>query len=511
LVGGAAPGNETVSYTPGAPPVLRVSFASGVTRAQDVVDLINADGGVPFAASLDHFGADPADRAGQGAVVAGVFVNATSGGSGTSLDLGAGIRLTNGEGQIAIDTSGAETVEDLVNILNRPEYGLLAKVNDAGDGIDVRSRRSGADFTIGENGGTLAADLGIRTFVGSTRLEDFNRGKGVVTDDAHHLTLDHDDGSGNVTTYRINLSNDAFGDFSGLAALPTGSLDLTGSFQGASGNKLRILFAEDTGATTHSAALSGNDLTVTIGRSGLVDGETVDLDAVFQGLAGADFTGSIHYTPGDLHGAYTVGTDNGAAVAFSGGGPPLTVDRVNARIGAATGGAVTAGIATVGNGIDLSIDNSGGQTLRAHGIVAERLGFLDGSSAPGEAFDSGGTLSSSDRNTQEVQSAFNSLLRLREALQKNDTIAIGDAFESLEEDLNRATFARSEAGARVRSLETLKLRLEDEEVQLRATLSEAIDADLAEVISDFTARQFALQASLQTTASLLQMSVLNFI
>ncbi len=511
LVGNATPGNEAVSYTPGAPPVLQVSFAPGVTTAQDVVDRINADGALPFAASVDYFAAEPADRAGEGRVVPGSFVNATSGGSGKSLELDAGIRITNGDGEIVIDTSGAKTVEDLVNILNQPEYGLLAKVNDAGDGIDVRSRRSGADFTIGENGGTLAADLGIRTFVGSTRLEDFNRGKGVVTNDAHHLTLDHDDGSGNVTTYRVNLSNDAFGDFSGLAAPPTGSLDLSGSYQGASGNKLRIVFAEDAGATTHSAALSGNDLTITIGRSGLADGDTVDLDTVFRELTGADFTGSIHYTPGDLVGDYTVGTDNGAAVAFSGGGPPLTVDQVNARIGAATGGAVSAGIAKEGNGIDLSIDNSGGQTLRAHGIVAERLGFLDGSSTPGEAFDAGGKLSSSDRNTQEVQSAFNSLLRLREALQSNDTIAIGDAFESLEEDLNRATFARSEAVRWVRSLETLKIRLEDEEVQLRSTLSEAIDADLAEVISDFTARQFALQASLQTTASLLQMSVLNFI
>lgn len=123
----------------------------------------------------------------------------------------------------------------------------------------------------------------------------------------------------------------------------------------------------------------------------------------------------------------------------------------------------------------------------------------------------GATITSEDRNPEQVDSVFNTLLRLRSALEDNDTIAIGEAYAELDEDLNRATFARSEVGARLQNLDVLQIRLEDEEVQLKATLSEAIDADIAEVISDFTARQFSLQASLQTTANLLQLSVLNYL
>jgi flagellin-like hook-associated protein FlgL len=46
---------------------------------------------------------------------------------------------------------------------------------------------------------------------------------------------------------------------------------------------------------------------------------------------------------------------------------------------------------------------------------------------------------------------------------------------------------------------------------LRSALSDDLDADLVEAISNLTARQFSLQASLQTAASLLQLSLLDFI
>ena len=77
--------------------------------------------------------------------------------------------------------STAETVDELLNLFNGAELGLLAEINAAGNGINVRSRLSGADFTIGENGGTTATQLGIRTYTGATELADFNRGVGVPT------------------------------------------------------------------------------------------------------------------------------------------------------------------------------------------------------------------------------------------------------------------------------------------------------------------------------------------
>ena len=102
-------------------------------------------------------------------------------------------------------------------------------------------------------------------------------------------------------------------------------------------------------------------------------------------------------------------------------------------------------------------------------------------------------------------------MRLREALANDDFPAIGREISRIDEDLDRVNFARSEIGARLQSLDSLQSRHQDEEVALKSALSQEIDVDLAEAISEFTTRQFALQSALQTSANLLQMSILNFI
>lgn len=516
LTDGAAPGGESLTYAAGPPPTLDITIAEGDTTAAEIVELINSDPSSPFTASVDPYDAEGAGLAGTGAVTATTFNGVTSGGGGTSLDLASGLRITNGGAPIVVDTTGAATVEDLLNTLNRPENGIVAQVNARGDGIDIRTRRAGADFSIGENGGVLATQLGVRTYASDTRLEDFNRGVGVAIEEDinrdYTLKLDHDDGAGGVTTYRINLSDDAVADLSNLTAPPTGSLDTVGNFDGGAAAELTIAFAEDSSAANHTASLSGDTLTVTVGTNGLAPSSTLDIDQVFQSITDADFAETINYTAGDLSGAYTVGDDAGATITFSGGGAPTTVGDVVDRINSATGGAVTAQIASIGNGLELTYDNSSGQTLRAYGGVAERLGFFDAAADQEEALDGSGTLASEDRHTLEADSVFNTLIRLREVLAQDDPAAASGAeLKRLEEDIDRATFARSDLGSRLQTLDVLKTRLEDEDVQLRSALSDEIDVDMAEVISDFTARQFALQASLQTTANLLQLTVLNYI
>ena len=69
----------------------------------------------------------------------------------------------------------------IAELINGADLGLVAEINAARDGINVRSRLSGADLTIGENGGTLATQLGIRTYTAESKLTDFNRGVGVPT------------------------------------------------------------------------------------------------------------------------------------------------------------------------------------------------------------------------------------------------------------------------------------------------------------------------------------------
>ena len=401
--------SESASYNAGTK-TLTVTIQSGISTASQVAAAITAEG--TFTAVVDYHDANSTIQLGTGAIEIDTFPNATTGGSGETLDMASGLILTNGSESVTLDISGAQTVEDLLNLINGAGLGLLAEINAAADGINVRSRLSGADFTIGENGGTTASQLGIRTYTGDTELSALNRGIGVPTsnDPANNdLLITARDG----TQLAINLST---------ATTVQDVIDLINS------NTANVPLAIEA-----RLALVGNGI------------ELVD------------------YTMGPL------GTET------------LTVAAVEGSPAAQYLGFVADG-ETQSDPSAVQVDGSGNQVLTGE-----------------------------DRHTLEVDSVFNTLLRLKTALENGDVTEIGKSLERLDADLDRVNFARAELGGRLQNLETIDIRLQDEDVQLRTALSQDIDVDLVKAISDLTARQYAFQASLQTAASLMQMTLLNFI
>ena len=402
---GGLAGSENATYDSGTK-TLTVQIEDGQSTANDVIAAINAEG--TFTAQLDGRDSTSAQLAGTGAVTSNDFGIVTSGGSGESLDTVSGLVLTNGGESVVVDISTAETVEDLFNLIAAADVGLKGEINAAGTGINVRSVLSGADFTIGENGGTTAIQLGIRSYTGATQLADFNHGIGVGANDT------------------------AEDDF--------------------------VIVARD-----------GTELGI------------------------------------DLTSAKTVQD---------------VIDLVNNHPLNNTGTtAVEARLATTGNGIELvdaSTDTTGSLVVRAApgNPSAQLLGFLpDGETEVSSSSGSGGSysLASEDRHTLEVDSVFNTLIRLRKALEDGDSVAIGQAIDKIDADLDRVTFARGEIGTRLQTLDVVQTRLEDETVQLKSALSNEVDVDLVEAISNMTARQYALQASLQTAANILNLSILDYI
>jgi flagellar hook-associated protein 3 FlgL len=178
FVAGATAGNEVATYDSGTN-TLTIQIESGVSTAAQVAEAINTDG--TFQAAFDHRDATSSTQAGSNPVGLATFANATSGGSGEALDTTSGLVLTNGGDTVTLDISTAETVEDLLNLVGGAELGLVGEINASANGINIRSRLSGADLTIGENGGTTATQLGIRTYTGATALADLNRGVGLPT------------------------------------------------------------------------------------------------------------------------------------------------------------------------------------------------------------------------------------------------------------------------------------------------------------------------------------------
>jgi flagellin-like hook-associated protein FlgL len=178
---------------------------------------------------------------------------------------------------------------------------------------------------------------------------------------------------------------------------------------------------------------------------------------------------------------------------------------------------VTARLAQFGNGIELVTSDPAVVAtfaVLADTGAAQELGLVpEGASISAPAVVSGGTevITGRDVNPQETEGALGALVRLRDALRNGSVTDVQRAVEMLDRGSEQINVARAELGARQQALEVLQNRLQDEEVELRGALSQEIDVDLAQVISDLTARQTALQASLQLIGQLSQLTLLDYL
>ena len=506
-VDGATVGSESASYDTNTN-TLTVTVADGESTATQVAAAINANGAVPFTAETDYRDQSSTVEHGSGTVTAGTGNLAVSvvGGAAGSPDLTSGLTITNGDDPQTIDTSSAETVEGLLSLLNDPQYGLEATINSTRNGIDIRTRRSGADFSIGENGGTTATDLGIRTLTAGTLLSEFNHGLGVI------LPGDNDNDTAVQNTLEITLDDQGTSTTYSISTVDLSTVQ----------DLIDQVAAETGGAVTAELASIGNGLVLT--RTDAVDaalpaegtvslaGDTLTITADAAGPEGnRNYTFEVVDTGSGGLGASLVGSN---LVIDLGGSTPDTSQIAIAASTILPSHTVTSdGTATVNSTLGpVAATVSGGYNadqFTVSGTVAERLGFL----ADGEvsATSMGATIESTDRNPREVDSVFTTLIRMREALTTSDDEEFARQVNRLQDDIDRVSFGRGEVGVRLQNLEAIERRLADEDVTLRSALSTEVDADLVEVISDFTAKQYALQASLQITGQLLNLTVLDYI
>lgn len=309
--------------------------------------------------------------------------------NGAGIDL-SGLILTNGQTTSTVSLATATTVEDLLNAVNGSGTGVLARINAAGDGIDIVNPTQGVQMTIGENGGTTAADLGIRSLSPATLLSDLNNGKGVSMVTGPEMQITRMDG----TNFSVDI----------------------------------------TGATTIQ-------------------------------------------------------------------------DVINAINTADAGGGVTASFTTTGNGIVLTDTTGGAGQLSAISVNFSTAAADLGLTQPAV----GNTINGADTNGIEAAGVFGNLQKLRVALQTSDQAGITAAAAGLKEDYDRIVRVRGETGAKVQELDARQNRLEDENLGTTKLLSDLRDTDFTEAISRFQTLQTALQAGLQTTARVLNLSLMDFL
>ncbi len=623
LVGGGTVGNETVVYDANAK-TITVTIEEGVSTAAHVVEAINTSAaGIDFTARLAH------GHHGTAAVAA--MSATTAGGSGEEFDQHSGIQVVNGGHTHTISFSTARTVEDLLNILNGSEAGLLAELNVQGTGINIRSRLSGGDFAIGENGGQTATQLGVRTFTAETRLEDLNFGRGVARDEGdlpqpREFTIRRKDGV--QFTIDLNESTAASGTIDPAGA--NNALKFTATQAGFQGNNLRVQIVDSGPGGPATAKLNGTLLTI-----------SADLAA---GFTANDAVQLVQNTPevsavvqAQLDTSAEPGNDGSGNLAATGpvklaGGSPEVqtigqlLDRINHHPANTGPGNVVARLASHGNGIELVQDDLSGPgsltVLAGHSTAAQDLGLVgfqqaeSGPTQPGtyatvsydgpaandalrvravqvgeqgnhfqlSIVDNGGgppsvalvdnvltfsadlasgftaldavnllasdpalstqfvaeldttaepgndgsgnlaatgplafaggrseTLRGSDVHPQETDGVFSALIRLRKALDDGDLREVQRAVEVLDRASKQLTFVRADIGARQQGLDTLKFRLDTEEVELKAALSEESEVDLVEAIINLSARQAALEAAYQTLGQVARLTLLDYL
>lgn len=316
--------------------------------------------------------------------------------NGDGIDLDSGFIVTNGDLSATIDLSEASTVQDVINQINGAGIFVLARIDENGTGIDVFNQVSGASLSIGENGGTTAADLGIRTFDAATPLDRLNFNLGVTRRD-------------------------------GVA-----DLQLIAS-----------------------------------------SGDTVEVD---------------------LDAAETVGD---------------VIELINAAALDA-GVAVTASFRDVGNGIQLT-DATGGTNTFAVSSLNESAAVNDLGLSGATLSDDGTMLIGADVNPTQTRGILSALLDLERALRSDDTRGISIAGGQLDELGAEVTRIHGVIGARAQAMASKRQQIEDAAITTQVLLSDVQDVDYAAAVTDLQNSLTQMQATLQTSSLVLNLSLFDFL
>ncbi len=310
---------------------------------------------------------------------------------GAGIDLASGIKITNGNQTAVVTFAGATNVQDLLNKINASGTQVRAQINASGTGIDILNPTQGPKMMISENGGSTAADLGIRSLSPSTPLNDLNDGQGV------------------------------------------------------------------------RLAASGPDFQIT-----RTDGSSFSVS-----LAGAK-----------------------------------TIQDVISAINTASGGVgVTAGFAASGNGITLT-DTAGGAGTLAVSALNSSLAAADLGINVAPV---GNQITGGDVNPITADGIFTHLAALRDALNANDVTGITNATTGITSDQSRVVTMRGVNGAQVKEMSSRQTQMQDENTATQSLLSQLTDTDFAATISKFQTLQQSLQATLESSARMMNQSLLDFL
>jgi flagellar hook-associated protein 3 FlgL len=432
---------------------------------------------------------------------------------GTGVGKGA-IQFSDGNEVMQIDLANAYRISDVIDRINTVKLSgrsINASMTASGLQIDFADAAGGVLRVSNVGVGTVATGLGIETTVPAptlpivgndlrntlspaTKLSDLFNGAGLPNTDGIKITQGQDsydvsfDGAQTVQDVLVKINN--------------------------SGAKVNASIAPDGKRIQIQSTLSGVDFSIS---------ETTGNTASALGLK--TFRGDVklselNYGQGifagdgnDLQFTRTDGSalslDLSSAVTVSD-----VVDLINNHVDNQDPALkITASINPTGNGLILSapepvapalgepirIKNAGGSQA-AEGLVLIPKGQTESVATLSTGVY---TITGGDPNPQEVKGVFNSLVRLRDAVQSGDISTITRISTELDKDIARLSLVRGAVGIEQQRIDKLKTTNEDQILSAKDSQSQLFDTDYASAIAELTSRQVAYQASLQLMSNVM--------
>jgi len=314
----------------------------------------------------------------------------------------------------------------------------------------------------------------------STNVSDLNGGTGIT---AGSFTITDRAGTSGTVTITSSMT---LGDV--ITAIGNvHSVNVTASIN-SSGNGITL--TDTSSVITNSLTVSevdGGTTALSLGIVGTKDGniEGMDLNAALStSTLISELNGGDGLTLGDIN------VINGAASSAVSLSSATTIAEVIDLINAAASGTVTASIDSAGTSLQVVSNNS--STIAVVNNVgtdttAEELGIGGG------------------------RNVINTLFKLKQAMEYDDTFAILGSLANLDSGLETINESRAIYGAITRRIISTEASHQQSIVNQKDQISNIEGADLVEAASEFATMEAALQASLSSTARIIQPSLLDFL
>ena len=423
-----------------------------------------------------------------------------AGATGNGIQSGGRIVVTAGAEQISVDLTGADTVGDVIDLLNESlPAGLTAQLN--GNALQILS--GGDTFTVTDAaGGRAAVELGI--FTSSPVVNVFGDDLDALLTPRTKVS-DLQNGAGLALSPGIRIRNGgrvAQIDFTGVETFED---VLNRINQSNVGVLARI--SEDGKSIDVLNRISGTDL-----RIEEAGGQTAGLLGI-RSMQSATKIADLN----ERVGVHTVAGDDFQITTRSGAQIAIDLDDLDLRtatlgdlidlINATGGGAVTASLTTQGNGLVITDNTAGADQFRI-----EKLNVSPAIDMLGLNVNAGGAqLVGSDVNPVRVDSIFTAMLELRDALAGDDARAITSAGERINRNLDGMLEVQGRLAAKAKVMLGRSERVADEVTTTQVLQSDVRDVDLTEALVRFQQVQTALQANLTTSSQILGLSLLDYL